>query len=86
MHSVETVLQILIFSQASDMGYDTLGRAAPSRPHDHKDQQLIHVQPFCTQTTILFFTFSRVFNPLREMVNPLLSSRLCVRRFCPTVG
>ena len=48
-----------------------LGRsaaAAPSQPGD----QLIHLQPFCTHTTILFFTFSTVFNNLHKVFSILL--------------
>lgn len=35
---------------------------ALSHPCDHEGKQLILLQPFCTGTTILFFTFSGVFN------------------------
>lgn len=31
---------------------------APSQPRDHEGEQLMQAQPFCTQATILFFTFS----------------------------
>ena len=34
----------------------------------------------------LFFTFITVFNKLYELLNTLLQTRLCVRRFYPTVG
>lgn len=41
------------------MQYDILSNtvvmlAAPDQPHDHQGKQPIHLQPFCTQTTILF--------------------------------
>ena len=39
-----------------------------------------------TQPTILFFTFSTVFNNLHKIFNTLLWNRLCVRWVRPTVG
>ena len=51
----------LTFSRASDMRSDTLSwcwaaaaMAAPRQPHNHEGKHLIPLQPFCTQTTILF--------------------------------
>lgn len=44
--------------------------AAHGQLHDHEGQQLIHLQPFCTHTTIL--AFSIVFNKLHETFNTLL--------------
>ena len=48
MHSVETVLRIVIFSWVSSMRYDTLmmldsgtPATAPSQPHDHEGKQTI---------------------------------------------
>ena len=32
---------------------------------DHEGEQPIHLKPPCVQTTILFFTFSTVFNYMR---------------------
>lgn len=66
---VETTLWILAFSWASDMWYYTLSwcwAVATSQgsrsAKNHMGDQLIHLQPFCTHTTIVFFTFSTVFN------------------------
>ena len=71
MHSVETILYILNFdlSLAGDIWYNPLSlcwaagseHSSPSASN-HEGKQPIHLQPFCTQTTILFFTFSIVFN------------------------
>ena len=45
---------------------------APSLPRDHKGKQLIHLQPFRTQTTILFLTCSKILKKLHEIFNTLL--------------
>lgn len=42
---------------------------APSQWCDHKGKQSIILQPFCTHITILFYTFSTVFNKLCELFN-----------------
>ena len=39
---------------------------------EHEGEQLLYLEPFCTCTTILFFTFSTVFNKLHEIFNSLL--------------
>ena len=65
-----------------------LGRAASHSSRQqcsHEGKQLIHLQPFCTQTVILFFTFSSVFNTLHEIANTLLSGGLGVRWVCLAV-
>ena len=41
--------------------------AAPSQPRDQGCKQPIHLQQFCTHTTILCFTFSVVFKGLCEI-------------------
>lgn len=58
------------------MRYDTLvmllgssSEAAPSQSGDHKDKQLVYLQPFYTHTAILFFPFSTVFNKLHEILS-----------------
>lgn len=80
---------ILIFFQAHQMGSNPLSwcRAgqwaiAPSRPHSHQGELLIHWQPSWTQTPILFFPVNR----WREMFNILLLNRLCVNWVCPALG
>lgn len=45
--------------------------SATMQPSDHKNQQLKHIQPFCTHTTVLFVTFSTVFAELHELFNRL---------------
>lgn len=67
-------VQILNFDLFPDYGYMVwcslamLGSkqwvVAPSKPHNQKDKQWIHLKSFCTHTTIPFFTFSTVFNKL----------------------
>lgn len=42
---------------------------APRQPQDHEGKQRIHLQPFCTHTTILFFTFSTALHKLHEIFN-----------------
>lgn len=44
---------------------------APIQPYDHEDKQLIYLRPFCTQTTILFLTFSTVFCKLHDLFNTI---------------
>ena len=78
-HSVETVLRILnldlFLSSWNVVWYHPLwwcwAVASPRQPCDHKCKQPIHLQPFRTQTTMLFFTFSIVVNPLHEIFNTL---------------
>ena len=87
MHSIDSVLRILIFSWVGDMWSDIFSRcwaatAAPSQLCEHSCEQSIYLQPFWTHTTILFFTFSTVFNKSHEISNTLLQNRLCVRWFC----
>ena len=53
--------------------------SASRQPQDHKVKQLIHLQPFCTHSVILFFTFSTVLKKLYEIFNILLWNRPCVR-------
>ena len=67
---------ILIFSRASDMGYDTIlwfwavAASPPSQPHDCEGEQLIHpLQPSCTQTAIMLPTFSTVFHKFRRILD-----------------
>lgn len=43
------------------------GVTAPSQPHRHEGKRPIHLNPFCTQTIILVFTFSIVFNKSHEI-------------------
>ena len=74
MHSVEIWLQIWssIFSQIKDMWQETLwcwagaATTTPLQPHDQEGKQPIYLQPLCTQTTILFFTFRIVFNTFEK--------------------
>ena len=54
------------------MQYDPLvmlgsGSHSSHQPRDHEGKQPEHSQPFCTQATILFFTFSTVFGHLHEL-------------------
>lgn len=79
--SVEAVLETLNFdlflAQQHVVGYSANAgqaqqAAAPSQPHDHKSEYLIHLQPFCIHTTSLLSTFSVVFNKLNELFNILL--------------
>ena len=46
--------------------------SAPSQSQDHKGKQPVHVQPFSSHTTILFFTFNTVFSKLHEIFNTFL--------------
>ena len=59
-----------IFFQARDFLW--CWAVAPSQPHDLKGKQLMPLQSFCTQTTILFFIFSTVFSQLHEIFNTSL--------------
>ena len=81
MYLAATALWILDvnLSRVSSMWYDTLPCAgqrqparAPSRWLDHKGKQPIHLQPFCTHTTIWLFSFSAVFNKLHDLLNIIL--------------
>lgn len=60
-HSVETGHYVLmfVFSWVSDMWHDPIlwcyGSHSPSQLWNHKGEQLLLLQPFCTLTTILFF-------------------------------
>lgn len=82
-HSIEIIFQILSFGRFPGWPYVVpymlycdfgmrQGALAPSQPCDHKDEQPIDLQPFFTQTIILFFTFSSVVNKLHKIVNILL--------------
>ena len=80
MNSVETLLQILNFdflplfvcpALSQDAGQWPLA-IIPGQLCDHNGKQLIHSQPFCTHRSVLFFTFSQVFNTLHEMLSTLL--------------
>ena len=56
-HSAETILRILIFSQASDMWFDTgqwQQATAPSQPRDHEGKQSIYLQPFCFSLSVQY--------------------------------
>ena len=91
MHSIDSVLRILIFSWVGDMWSDIFSRcwaatAAPSQLCEHSCEQSIYLQPFWTHTTILFFTFSTVFNTwdIQHLENNL--NRFSAQWFCPVVG
>lgn len=58
----------------------------PHWTHDPEGKNLMHSEPFCAQTAVLFFTSRTIFTKLHEMFSTLLQSRLCVRGFCPTAG
>ena len=82
MHSVEIVLWIVIVDLFPGLAifneilsYDASQRqpaSAPNQPRDHESEQPIHLQPFCTPITILFLTFSIVFNKSHEIFNTSL--------------
>lgn len=64
MNSVATILLILnldLFLGQLSVRYSLVVLGSGS---DHESRQLTHRQPFCTQTTILFFTFCTAFNTL----------------------
>ena len=42
--------------------------SAPSRVYDHKGKQPTHLQVFCSQLAILFFTFIMVVNKLHDII------------------
>ena len=80
---VETIhiLWMLIFLPASNKQdcLVKLGRGssrASSQLHHHKGEQWIHLQPFSTHNTILFFTSSIEFNELHDIFNTLLQNKL----------
>ena len=77
IHSLETIIQIMIFSQlvchmtlSSNAAAE--GTSVPIEPGAHKGKQVIHLKTFYTHTTVLFFTFSTPFNKLYEIFNTLL--------------
>lgn len=61
---------ILIFFWANSAGQGS--EHSSSHPHHDEWKQPIHSQPSCTQTAILFYTSSMVFNKLHERCHTLL--------------
>ena len=59
---------------------------APSQTCNHGGKQLMHLQRFCTHTTISVFTVSTILNKLHEIFSTLLQNRHHIRWFCPTAG
>ena len=49
--------------------------AAPNQTQDLESERLIHPQPFCTHTTILFFIFSRAFSQFSSVTQLCLTLR-----------
>ena len=60
----EILIQQKLFLEFSIFSWTRQRPIVYSQPHNHKCRQSIHSQSFCTQTTILFFTFSIAFNKL----------------------
>lgn len=58
----------------------------PISPMIRSVNNQIDSQPFCNQTTTMFFASSALFKKLYEIFNVLLQNRLGVRWFCPTLG
>lgn len=87
MHSVETAVQTLIFFQASNIHYDPLlwSWAAPELqlPVSYTIT-MVNAEPFCTQTTTMFFTFSTV-SIITWYSTPYYKTGFA-RWFCLTVG
>ena len=54
--------------------------------HGSDLQLLTTMTNICSYAIILFFIFSTVFNKFYEIFDILLWNRICVTRFCPTVG
>ena len=44
----------------------------PHWPHDPEGKNLMHSEPFCAQTAVLFFTSRTIFTKLHEMFSTLL--------------
>ena len=59
---------------------------APSQTCNHGGKQLMHLQWFCTHTTISIFTVHTIFTKLHEIFSTLLQNRHHIRWFCPTAG
>ena len=54
-----------------DTGWDG-GQQIPLSNSHHEGKRLIHLQTFCTHTSILLFTFSVTFNKSREIFNTVI--------------
>lgn len=78
---------ILLFPWASSMTLSMMGGGSQFQiTCEIVANNLIHLETILFLTTILFFTFRTVFSKLREIFNILVSTRICVGWFCPTVG
>lgn len=92
-HSLETVFGILnlglflgfwyvVWSSLVKLGSSCSSQSAISLGGSKTDTLTTILHP----DNYLFLTFSTVFSKSHEIVHTLLSKRLCVTWFCPTVG
>ena len=74
--SVENLLGILNFELFTLCGvilsHDVPPWQHPHWPHDPEGKNLMHSEPFCAHTAVLFFTSRTIFTKLHEMFSTLL--------------